>query len=70
MHRARLPQDVKAADIRRMRVRTEWKAEWEASLLRVEKGADPAEESIAFGRKLEMAGLRILWLPEWKEEAD
>lgn len=66
-HRAVLPQDVEAADIRAMRVRPQLQAELEEALAAIRAGADPVSVSITFCTALRRRGFRILWEPSRKE---
>lgn len=69
MHRAILSQDVEAADVRAMRVRKGGESAWLSEELKnaqeaVRQGADPAETSFAFCRKIREKGYRICWAPD------
>ena len=69
MHRAILSQDVEAADVRAMRVRKGGESAWLSEELKnaqeaVRQGADPAETSFAFCRKIRGKGYRICWAPD------
>ena len=69
MHRAILSQDVEAADVRAMRVRNGGESAWLSEELKnaqeaVRQGADPAETSFAFCRKIRGKGYRICWAPD------
>lgn len=69
MHRAVLQQDVEAADVRAMRVREDGgparlSEELKDAQEAVKQGADPAEISFAFCRKIRAMGYRICWDPD------
>ena len=69
MHRAVLSQDVEAADVRTMRVRKDGEPSRLSEELKnaqeaVRQGADPAETSSAFCRKIRGMGYRICWDPD------
>ncbi len=69
MHRAVLSQDVEAADVRTMRVRKDGEPSRLSEELKnaqeaVRQGADPAETSFAFCRKIRGMGYRICWDPD------
>lgn len=69
MHRAVLSQDVEAADVRTMRVRKDGEPSRLSEELKnaqeaVRQGADPAETSFTFCRKIRGMGYRICWDPD------
>ncbi len=68
-HRAILPQEAEAADIRTMRVRPEFQAELDQAVEALRRGADPARTSLEFCALIRRKGLRILWDPSRKEGA-
>lgn len=80
LHRASLPQDAEAVDIRNIRVREElwplfrdvvgvpWRTIPDGEIFDVStlpKGTDVKAKSVELGRAIRLAGYRILYLPEY-----
>ncbi len=68
-HRAVLPQEAEAADIRTMRVRPEFQEELDRALSALRRGADPVRASWEFCALIRAKGLRVRWDPARKEGA-
>ncbi len=64
LHRAELAQNVECADVRTMQVKPQYELALQQALREIESGADPAEVSFTFCRKLKADGMRILWNPQ------